>query len=306
MRAVQCTSFGPPDSLVVGDAPAPGVLPGHVRIDVRAAGLNYPDALMVAGQYQTKPEFPFVPGMECAGIVEAIGENVSSVAPGDRVMAMPGLGTFAEQAVAAEAGVFRIPDAMSFEEAAGFPVTYGTSLHALIDRARMQAGESLLVLGAAGGVGLSTVEIGAILGASVIAAASSDEKLDLARRFGATHGINYARESIKDRVKEITGGHGTDVVFDPVGDDPAGAGESRAAETMLDRGCLLGRVGPAESRAEPSQLRADAPVVRGGQDPSPRLGDLRPRGRGGSHEVTPVQADDGQGRDHDMMWGATS
>jgi NADPH2:quinone reductase len=219
MRAVLCKEFGPPESLVVADIDVREPGPYEVRIDVHAAGLNFPDTLLIAGQYQMKPPFPFSPGMECAGVVEAAGPHVHDLAPGDRVLAMPGVGAFAEQVVVHVSQVMKIPDAMSFEEAAAFPITYGTTLHALIDRGALHEGETLLVFGAAGGVGLNAVELGAILGAEVIACAGSDAKLDLARTYGAKHVVNYSTESIKDRVKELTGGAGADVVYDPVGGD---------------------------------------------------------------------------------------
>jgi NADPH2:quinone reductase len=219
MKAVLCKAFGPPESLVVEDVAAPEPGKRQVRIAVRAAGLNFPDTLMIAGKYQVKPPFPFAPGAECAGVVVAVGEGVSSVKPGDRVMAMTGWGAMAEQAVVAEQGVFRIPDSMSFVQAAGFVVTYGTVYHALVDRARLKPGEVLLVHGAAGGVGLNAVEIGKCLGATVIATAGSDDKLKLAADYGADHLINYRAGEFRDKVKELTGGRGADVIFDPVGGD---------------------------------------------------------------------------------------
>ena len=186
---------------------------------MHAAGLNFPDTLMVAGKYQVKPPFPFSPGMECAGVVTAVGEGVTEIKAGDRVMSMPGHGGMAEEVIAPAAMTFPIPDSMSFEQAAGFPVTYGTTYYALVDRARLQSGETLLVHGAAGGVGSNAIEIGKILGAKVIAAAGSDEKCEVARRLGAEQAINYSKESIKDRTKVLTQGRGADVIFDPVGGD---------------------------------------------------------------------------------------
>jgi NADPH:quinone reductase len=192
---------------------------GQVRIAVHAAGLNFPDTLMVAGKYQVKPPLPFSPGMECAGVVMEVGAGVSEVKQGDRVMASPGIGAMAEEVIAAAAGTFRIPDDMSFEQAAGFPVTYGTVYYALVDRARLKPGEVLMVHGAAGGVGSNAVEIGKILGATVIATAGSDAKLEVARGCGADHTINYSTESIKERTRALTGDRGADVIFDPVGGD---------------------------------------------------------------------------------------
>lgn len=192
---------------------------GQVKIAVHAAGLNFPDTLMVAGKYQVKPPLPFSPGMECAGVVMEVGAGVSEVKTGDRVMASPGVGAMAEEVIAPAAGTFRIPDTMSFEQAAGFPVTYGTTYYALVDRARLKPGEVLMVHGAAGGVGSNAVEIGKILGATVIATAGSDAKLEVARGYGADHTINYSTESIKDRTRALTLDRGADVIFDPVGGD---------------------------------------------------------------------------------------
>jgi NADPH2:quinone reductase len=220
MQAVVCKAFGPPESLTiesVGNPPAPG--PHQVKIAVHAAGLNFPDTLMVAGKYQVKPPFPFFPGMECAGVVTAVGDGVTEVRVGDRVMSMPGHGALAEEVLASAAMTFRIPGSMSFEQAAGFPVTYGTTYYALVDRARLQSGETLLVHGAAGGVGSNAVEIGKILGARIIATAGSDGKLEIARKLGADESINYSSESIRDRTRAITEGRGADVIFDPVGGD---------------------------------------------------------------------------------------
>lgn len=221
MRAVVCKEYGPPESLVVEEVAEPEVSPGKVRIEVRAAGVNYPDVLIIQNKYQFKPPLPFTPGGEVAGVVSEVGEGVTHVAPGDRVLASTGWAGFAEQAVAEARGVIPIPDAMDFETAAAFLMTYGTSHHALVDRAEIQPGESLLVLGAAGGVGLAAVEIGRVLGARVIAAASSPEKLAVCKEHGAEEGIDYSREDLKQRAKELTGGQGVDVVYDPVGGELA-------------------------------------------------------------------------------------
>ncbi|HSF46852.1 MAG TPA: NADPH:quinone oxidoreductase family protein [Burkholderiales bacterium] len=220
MRALLCKAFGPPESLTVeeiANLPQPGK--GEVKLAVHAAGLNFPDTLMVAGKYQVKPPLPFSPGMECAGIIAEVGEGVSEVNPGDRVMAMTGYGAMAEEVITSATRVFRIPDSMNFEQAAGFPVTYGTTYYALVDRARLKSGEVLLVHGAAGGVGSNAVEIGKILGATVIATAGSDEKLQVAKRYGADHAVNYSTGSIRDRIKALTDNRGVDVAFDPVGGD---------------------------------------------------------------------------------------
>src|SRR5512146_1085196 len=219
MRAVLCKEWGGEDKLVVEDVARPALREGAVRIAVHAAGVNFADLLVIAGQYQEKPAFPFTPGAEAAGVVSEVGAGVSALKTGDRVMALTGLGAYAEEAVVDAARVRPIPDSMDFASAAGFPVAYGTSHGALEWRARLKAGEWLLVLGAAGGVGLAAVEIGKAMGARVIACASSAEKLAVAREYGADEVVDDSREDIRERVKGITGGHGADVVYDPVGGD---------------------------------------------------------------------------------------
>ena len=219
MKAVLCKAFGPPESLVIEEVPSPKVGPKDVRIAVHAAGLNFPDTLIIEGKYQFKPPFPFSPGMEVGGVVLEVGSEVTLVKPGQRVTASTGNGAFAEEAVAPEQNVHPIPDSMDFAAAAAFPVTYGTTYHALVDRANLQPGEWLLVHGAGGGVGLNAVELGKLMGARVIATAGSPEKLKLAQSYGAEAIIDYSKEKIRDRVKEITGGHGADVIYDPVGGD---------------------------------------------------------------------------------------
>lgn len=218
MKALQCIEHGPPEKLVIRDLPTPKPGRGEVLIRMRAAGVNFPDVLIIQNLYQFKPPLPFSPGGEAAGVVEAVGEGVSTCAPGDRVIAMIGHGAFQEQFLADQSRVLPIEDGMPFDVAAGFTMTYGTSHHALKQRARLQPGETLLVLGAAGGVGLAAVELGKLMGATVIAAASSDEKLNLCREMGADMTINYETEDLKDRVKALTGGRGVDVIYDPVGD----------------------------------------------------------------------------------------
>ncbi len=221
MRGLVCKEYGPPDSLVIEelDSPEPGE--GQIRVDVHAAGVNFPDILVIAGQYQDKTPPPFVPGNEAAGIVSAIGPGVTRFAEGDRVIVMPRGGAFATECLAGEALSMPLPDAMSFEQGAGFSVTYGTSYHALKQSAELQAGETVLVLGAAGGVGITAVEIAKAMGATVIAAASTDEKLEFAKQAGADHTINYSRDPLKDTVKAMTDGKGVDVVYDPVGGELA-------------------------------------------------------------------------------------
>lgn len=217
MRAVICKEFGPRADLRIEDVDAPVARDGEVAIKVEACGINFFDGLVVEGKYQTRPDRPFSPGSEVAGVVTAVGAGVTSVAPGMRVLAFAGFGGYAEQAVVEASRVFRIPERMSAVEAAAFLITYATSHHGLKDRAGLKAGETLLVLGAAGGVGLTAVELGKLMGARVIAAASSDEKLALCRQYGADETINYANEDLRVRLKELTGGRGVDVVYDPVG-----------------------------------------------------------------------------------------
>jgi len=224
MRAVLCKEWSGPEKLVVEEVPSPALRPEAVRIQSYAAGVNFADLLLVSGQYQEKPPLPFTPGAEAAGVVREVGAGVTRFKPGDRVMAICSLGAFAEEAVVDENRVFAIPDQMDFARAAGFPVAYGTSHGALEWRARLQPHEWLLVFGAAGGVGLTAVEIGKAMGARVIACAGSQEKLAIAQRHGADYVIDYSREDIRERVKAITGGKGADVIYDPVGGDVFDAG----------------------------------------------------------------------------------
>ncbi|MCI0430991.1 MAG: NADPH:quinone oxidoreductase family protein [Rhodospirillales bacterium] len=222
MRAVICRALGGPEGLALDELPAPATGPGQVMIDVHAAGVNFADILMVAGQYQEKPPLPFVPGLEVAGTVRAIGPGVKRLTPRQRVMAVLDHGGFAEQAVAPESDVFPIPDTMDFVTAAGFPIAYGTAYGALRWRADIRAGELLLVTGAAGGVGLSAVEVGKALGATVIAGASGVDKLALAAARGADHVVDYRVEDLRARLKEIAqrlGKSGIEIAFDPVGGD---------------------------------------------------------------------------------------
>jgi NADPH2:quinone reductase len=218
MKALRCDEHGPPEKLVVRDVPVPEPGRTEVRIRVKAAGVNFPDTLIIRDLYQFKPPLPFSPGGEAAGIVDAVGEGVSSVKRGQRVLAMTGHGAFAEYLIADASRVVLILDAMPFDIAAGFTMTYATSHHALKQRAQLRAGETLLVLGAAGGVGLAAVEIGKLMGARVVAAASSDEKLALCRQYGADETINYAEEDLRDGIRRTCGGAGPDVIYDPVGD----------------------------------------------------------------------------------------
>ena len=217
MRAVVCRSWDGPAGLVLEDIAEPTPGPGEVLVAVEAAGVNFADTLMTAGKYQEKPPFPFSPGLEMAGAVASVGAGVTRVRPGQRVMALADWGCFAEQALAREADVFPLPDGIGSEVAAGFPITYGTAHGALVWRAGLEPGETLVVHGAAGGTGLAAVEVGKALGATVIATAGGAEKLSVAAAHGADHLIDYREEDIRERVKALTGGRGADVVFDPVG-----------------------------------------------------------------------------------------
>lgn len=218
MKAVLCKSWGPPQALVVEEVPAPRAGKGQVVVAVKAAGVNFPDVLIVQGRYQVKPELPFTPGAEVCGTVKEVGEGVTHLKPGDTVVAFPGIGGFAEEVVAEAARVAPVPASLDPKVGAAVTLTYGTSYHALKDCARLAPGETLLVLGAAGGVGLAAVELGKLMGARVIAAASSAQKLEAAKRAGAEAGIDYEKEDLREAVKRLTGGKGVDVVYDPVGD----------------------------------------------------------------------------------------
>jgi NADPH2:quinone reductase len=217
MKAVVCKAWGLPDSLVVEEQPELAAGPGQVVIDVKAAGVNFPDVLIIQGKYQVRPELPFTPGNELSGVVSAVGDGVTDVRVGDKVIAFIAQGAFAQQAVAPAQAVMPMPPGMDFDTAAAITLTYGTSHHAVVDRAALKAGETMLVLGAAGGVGLAAIEIGKALGARVIAAASSEAKLAVCRAHGADATINYATEDLREAIKAATGGKGPDVIYDPVG-----------------------------------------------------------------------------------------
>ncbi len=219
MKALLCKAFGPASTLVLEYIPAPDIKKNEILLDVHAAGVNFPDTLIIEGKYQFKPPFPFSPGGEAAGVISAVGEKVTHLKTGDRVMALTGWGSFAEQVAVPNYNVLPIPESMDFTVAAAFSMTYGTSMHALKQRANLQPGETLLVLGASGGVGLAAVEIGKALGARVIAAASSAEKLEVAKNAGADELINYTDTNLKDEIKRLTNGNGADVIYDPVGGD---------------------------------------------------------------------------------------
>ena len=217
MKAVLCKEWGMPGTLVVEDVPSPRPSIGQVVVSVKACGVNFPDTLIIQGKYQFKPEMPFSPGGEVAGVIKEVGEGVTRVKPGDRVIAFNTWGGFAEEMVVDAERTIPMPAGMEFIPASAFVLTYGTSYHALKDRADIKAGETLLVLGAAGGVGLAAIQLGKAMGARVIAAASSDAKLKVCRDNGADELINYGSEDLRARVKIITAGKGVDVVYDPVG-----------------------------------------------------------------------------------------
>jgi NADPH2:quinone reductase len=217
MKAVVCKQFGPPESLVLEELASPRPGAGEVVVSVRAASVNFPDVLIIQNKYQFKPPLPFSPGSELSGVVKEVGAEVRNVRPGDRVMAFTTYGAFAEEVKTEAARLVPMPPSMDFATGAAFLLTYGTSDHALRDRARLAAGETLLVLGAAGGVGLAAIEIGKALGARVIACASSEDKLAVCRSHGADETIDYAAQDLRERIKALTGGRGVDVVYDAVG-----------------------------------------------------------------------------------------
>jgi NADPH2:quinone reductase len=216
-KAIVCRELGPPESLRLEQLASVPLKSGQVRIAIRAAGINFPDILMAAGEYQLKPELPFTPGMEAAGDVSEIAGDVTEIAVGDRVIVKLRHGGYSDEVAVTPAQLTPLPSTFDYAEGATFLAAHGTAHHALVDRGQIKPGEVLLVHGAGGGVGLAAVEIGKLLGATVIAAASSEEKLAVARARGADHGVLYGAEPFKDAVKRISGGKGADVVFDPVG-----------------------------------------------------------------------------------------
>jgi len=235
MKAVLCKQYGPPESLVVDDLPSPTPGPGEVVVAMKAASVNFPDVLIIQNKYQFKPPLPFSPGSELAGVVKQVGEGVSAWKPGDKVIAFTTYGAFAEEVKVDAARLVPLPQGMSYESGAAFLLTYATSDHALRDRGALRAGETLLVLGAAGGVGLAAIEIGKALGARVIACASTDDKLAVCREHGADATINYASQDLREQVKSLTGGKGADVIYDPVG----GPYSEPAFRSIAWRGRLL-------------------------------------------------------------------
>ena len=235
MKAVLCKAWGPPETLVVEEVASPAPGKGQVLVAVKAAGVNFPDVLIVQNKYQVKPPLPFSPGQEIAGTVKRVGEGVHGYMPGDPVLALIGWGGYAEEVVVDEAKLAPMPAGIDYPVAASFALAYGTSYHALKDRALLEPEETLLVLGAAGGVGLAAVELGNLMGARVIAAASSAAKLEVCKRYGAESVIDYEQEDLREAVRRLTGGNGVDVVFDPVG----GRYAEPAARSMAWRGRYL-------------------------------------------------------------------
>ena len=280
MRALLCKEWGPPSSLVVAEVPDPVAGENEAIVRVHAAGVNFPDTLIIQNKYQFKPERPFSPGGECAGVVESVGAKVGHVKPGDRVIAFASYGAFAEKLRCDARTLVPMPASLDFVTASAFVMAYGTSYHALVDRGALAAGETLLVLGASGGVGLAAIEIGKALGARVFACASSADKLAICREHGADETIDYEREDLKERVKALTGGKGVDVVYDPVG----GRYTEAALRSTGWRGRLL-VVGFAAG--DIPQIPGNLPLLKGAsvvgvfwgdfarREPGKLLGDLR-------------------------------
>ena len=235
MKALLCKQYGTPDDLAVEDIADPVAGPGEAVVRVEAAALNFFDTLIIAGKYQTKPAMPFSPAAELAGVVESLGPGVTGVKAGDRVLGYLGYGAARERVSVRADRLVAIPDALDFDRAAGLCVTYGTTLHALKDRAQLRGGETLAVLGASGGVGLAAVELGKAMGARVIACASSDDKLAFAKQHGADDGINYASDDLKEALRRVTAGKGVDVIYDPVG----GAYAEQALRSIAWKGRFL-------------------------------------------------------------------
>jgi NADPH2:quinone reductase len=235
MKAVVCKQYGPPESLVFEEMPSPRPGPGEAVVSVKAASVNFPDVLIIQNKYQFKPPLPFSPGSELAGVVKEVAPDVAGFKPGDKVIAFTTYGAFAEEVKTEASRLVPMPQGMDYPQAAAFLLTYATSDHALRDRGSLQAGETLLVLGAAGGVGLAAIDIGKALGARVIACASSEDKLAVCREHGADEGIDYAAEDLRERIKALTGGRGVDVVYDPVG----GPYSEPAFRSLAWRGRLL-------------------------------------------------------------------
>lgn len=277
MRAIICPDYGPPEMLKVVERPEPTAGPGQVQVRHRAWGLNYVDVLMCAGGYQLKPDLPFVPGIEAAGDIIALGAGVEGVAVGDRVMTSGRTGMFAEVCTVDAARVHRLPSAFDYAAGAGFHSSYLTAWNALTHGARLQAGEVLLVNGAAGGAGLAAVQVGGLLGATVIAAAGSDDKLKVVRGQGADHTVNYASGSLRDEVKVLTDGRGADVIFDPVG----GAVAEESLRCM-NFGCRILYVG--FTGGPPVSVRSNLLLIKGASAIGFRAGEIGRRNPGLNEE----------------------
>ena len=332
MKAVLCKQFGPPESLVVEDLPSPIPGKGEVVVSMKAASVNFPDVLIIQNKYQFKPPLPFSPGSELAGVVKSVGEGVTAFKAGDPVIAFTTYGAFAEEVKVESGRLVPIPEGMDFNSAAAFLLTYGTSDHALRDRGALKAGETLLVLGAAGGVGLAAIEIGKALGARVIACASSADKLAVCREHGADDTINYATEDLRERVKQITAGKGVDVVYDAVGGpytEPAlrstawrgrllvvgfAAGDIPKIPLNLTllKGCSIvgvfwGDWVRREPQAFAGQHQAAWQMVRRGETQAARFGELPARARGRCDPVARGAQGEGQGgRYHRRRMSAAS
>src|SRR3981081_3766539 len=235
MKAILCSQYCGPDDLVLADVPEPVAEPGQAVIAIKSAALNFFDLLMIQGKYQIKPPFPFSPAAEVAGVIESVGTGVSDLKPRDRVVHPRGHNGAREKTALPASSIVRIPDNLDFDRAAGIIIIYGTALHALEDRASLKRGETMAVLGAAGGTGLAACELGKLMGLKVIACASSDEKLEIAQQHGAELGLNYATEDLKDGLRRLTGGKGADIIFDPVG----GAYAEAALRSIAREGPLL-------------------------------------------------------------------
>jgi len=219
MKAVVCSSYGPPENLTLENIPNPTANENEAIVEVYSASLNFPDGLQIQGKYQFQPPMPFTPGSEVGGVIKSLGSGLKGFEIGDRVMAIPGLGGLAEEVVVKSEGLRKIPQSMDFKTAASFAMVYTTSYYALKQRANLKPGETLLVLGASGGVGLTAVELGKLMGARVIAAASSDEKLEFVKQLQPDEILNYSDGEVKEKVKELTNGQGADVIYDPIGGD---------------------------------------------------------------------------------------
>jgi NADPH2:quinone reductase len=257
MKAILCKKFGPPSDLVLEDIPSPSPKSDEVLMRVKACSVNFPDTLMIQGKYQIQPPIPFSPGSDIAGTVLKVGGNIKHLKAGDEVFGIVRYGGFAEEVIVPGTMCFPKPPMMDYKVAASFMMAYGTSYHALKDRANLKEGETLLVLGASGGVGMAAVELGKLMGARVIAAASTDEKLALCREKGADETINYSKEDLKERAKALTGGKGVDVVYDPVGGDYT----EQALRAMAWEGLLLIVGFPAGIASIPMNL----PLLKGCQ-----------------------------------------